>query len=680
MDHYCAPQWVDFLSSPQVPSDDYFEKYHEIYEPTICKVSTNNIKRKKKNVSEIIETPKKSIHLQDENLMKSRANLTENYEGQINSIKNTPIKVIYPLKFHSGKSEVVKQATYDNVLHEAMQNFQICETLNEVKKEVNLSSAEDVFKKPMLIKNKISKPVLVRELDKSNISLLSNTEIPNVTKGLLDEGTKNVSLNVVKTKPNNSLLLSKKNITKISHIKEHSKINAKDDAIKDSQSKIMVGNNNAKSKCSTIKQQADTVKTGLYKKSNLFGRSLTSHKYIDKEESKSKVMGNNQSKAEIIKHNSANSATSQKEISLKATTKLKLKQTPISSLSSINKQERTMCQQNIKLKKIISSVVDSTGPEIIMKKEKILFFDIPIHTKQKKVTCPVPFSFENRDKIKKQLKVNQSESRSIKSESITDTKSISDLNKTEKARKKFGNFTRKGITSLCNDRVMNEKNKDIKQFETNVKNNTPCMNGVTLRKPTKTITALKDNIHEKNKNITEKKKIEDIRNKNSTNQEQRSLKFLSRKNVHISQHSKIKPKQISNIDEKKKEQEEQKKDKLEKENKQPNANMFIIKKSNLHQNKEIKLRSTLIDKRRKFEESMKQKKIMHEEKLKKEREEKLAKEKLEIAEFRKQTEIKARPMPVYKPLIHIKSTKPLTKPQSPAWSTKHKVATTKETS
>ncbi|XP_008558750.1 uncharacterized protein LOC103579197 [Microplitis demolitor] len=46
----------------------------------------------------------------------------------------------------------------------------------------------------------------------------------------------------------------------------------------------------------------------------------------------------------------------------------------------------------------------------------------------------------------------------------------------------------------------------------------------------------------------------------------------------------------------------------------------------------------------------------------------LAKEQAEIAKIRRNGEIKARPMPVYKPLVVVKSTKPLTEPSSPAWS------------
>ncbi|KAL7288800.1 hypothetical protein TKK_0016777 [Trichogramma kaykai] len=72
--------------------------------------------------------------------------------------------------------------------------------------------------------------------------------------------------------------------------------------------------------------------------------------------------------------------------------------------------------------------------------------------------------------------------------------------------------------------------------------------------------------------------------------------------------------------------------------------------------------------RKEFEEQLKKKEMEEVEMKKREEQERLEKEKAEQMELRKMTEHKARPMPVYKPLQIIKSNKPLTDAQSPAWA------------
>ncbi|KAK2581527.1 hypothetical protein KPH14_005185 [Odynerus spinipes] len=429
-----------------------------------------------------------------------------------------------------------------------------------------------------------------------------------------------------------------------------------------------------------VKQQTSKACTGVSTKANTLNRFVTTCKQNKTEELKSKTVKKDQAKPKHIEHNSINSSallkrTAQKNSRVLNTDSIvKLKQTstesetPRSCSSSVSRQERVSSQKSTTSKKIISALVDN-GSEIIIKKKKILFFDIPVHSKQKKTTCPVPFSFENRNKIKKQLQLDRSESASIKSESVTGVKSVLDINKTQKNKNKFGNFARNGVTSFCSHKVTNEKDKNIKKPEKCEKVGT-YMSSVTMRKPMRVINALKE------KEKIEKRKNEDIQNKKDTNREQNPLKSILYRNIHINKNTKIQAKETLQISKR-----------VQKENRQPNINVSTTNNKNLNQKQEVKPKSTAVKinvdergKRHEFEERMKQKKLMHEEKLRKEREEKLAKEKLEIAKLRKQAEIKARPMPVYKPLIHIKSTKPLTKPQSPAWSNKHRVTMIKETS
>jgi targeting protein for Xklp2 len=72
--------------------------------------------------------------------------------------------------------------------------------------------------------------------------------------------------------------------------------------------------------------------------------------------------------------------------------------------------------------------------------------------------------------------------------------------------------------------------------------------------------------------------------------------------------------------------------------------------------------------RREFDDQIKKKDLEEREMKRKDEEDRLEKEKAQKLELRKMTEIKARPMPIYKPLNIMKSNKPLTDAHSPAWA------------
>ncbi|KAH0953596.1 hypothetical protein HN011_012550 [Eciton burchellii] len=74
--------------------------------------------------------------------------------------------------------------------------------------------------------------------------------------------------------------------------------------------------------------------------------------------------------------------------------------------------------------------------------------------------------------------------------------------------------------------------------------------------------------------------------------------------------------------------------------------------------------------RREFDEKMKRKEMEEEIKRQEENKKQLEHEKQIKAELRKLAEVKARPIPIYKPLIIDKATKQLTNPQSPAFASK----------
>ncbi|XP_012260180.2 targeting protein for Xklp2 homolog [Athalia rosae] len=76
--------------------------------------------------------------------------------------------------------------------------------------------------------------------------------------------------------------------------------------------------------------------------------------------------------------------------------------------------------------------------------------------------------------------------------------------------------------------------------------------------------------------------------------------------------------------------------------------------------------------RKEFDEKIKQKESEAEKMRKQAEMEQLKRAESERTEIRKMAETKARPMPVYKPAVLLRSTKPLTEPLSPAWTAKTK--------
>lgn len=101
--------------------------------------------------------------------------------------------------------------------------------------------------------------------------------------------------------------------------------------------------------------------------------------------------------------------------------------------------------------------------------------------------------------------------------------------------------------------------------------------------------------------------------------------------------------------------------------KDPNKFKKSVPKFELHSDKRAR-------DRKEFDEKCKQK-LKEEEEIKKQvLEDKNEKEKEMESELRKQMQVKARPMPEFKPLPAISSAKQLTSPQSPAWAMKNKAA------
>ncbi|KAK2586418.1 hypothetical protein KPH14_010701 [Odynerus spinipes] len=851
MDNYCSPQWVDFTSTPGVPSDDYFEKDHEIDKYESC-----------------MEIPE--IYISEDNVntaeISKKRNIYQNLESELNIIKNTPIKVIYSSSSSrsSSKCQIAKKATYDDVLNEAIETFEQC-----------MSSTSDIFKKPMLIKNKASKSLKFHAMDNDQGNVSPSKEIEQIKEDILDQEVKILSPAINEC----DIIETKNDIDKKSPINSFISNISPNNLLKNDESDLKLDVDNCPVFCTPVdcmkslraisheqrqcksleknssSRQSKPLRYQCRRQSLKFRRHSNRYislaaavlKFQNETPERFRTKSNKDLKAKsvsvkrqfsvISKSVSAktNLRRSVPVFNLKEEKELKsdiMKELPPEKITSEPKTEESKLIKSRRSylhsasnkashsKKFMSTVVNNNGSEIVLKKERILFYDIPIHTAQKKTTHPIPFSFENRDKAKKQSKSEQSQITANKPDTVVKfqntqgriscsqkkiSASSSGLkNKTQFTMNKKNNHNTKletngeaCISTETNNTLKNNSHEKRKNNEKSVASTSQNVKGIIKTNKSISMSSLKscekiEDKNKKNEHIQNKdakqlnkksmsmsslkscekiedrnKKNEHIQNKDAKqlNEKSRSVSSLkscekiedkNKKNEHIqnkdakrlneksrsvsslNSHDKSKDrntehntqtkdtnqmkkqstlsvcknksanKKIENLKTKKdpnkikrvsstsnnsstnaniqkKEILKQKQQCIEQqENKQPNVNGSSTSDTNLNQTEHTKLKGITIGmnsyerakQRHEFDEKMRQKIMMQEEMRQKEEAERLAKEKLQIAMFRKQLEVKARPMPVFKPLLPLRSVKPLTEPQSPAWAHKKKTKQT----
>lgn len=607
MDNYCSPQWVDFTSNLEALSDSYFEKNHEIDKYKEC-VEAPQIEvtlAKTENSEEISEETKESIQSENKDFIECSSNVSEEVKTELNIIKNTPIKLMYTSSTSShgsSKCKLFKTMSYSDVLDDVIKTLQSC-----------VLTPSNVFKRPMLHANEASK--CLKFQDNNQVNCLSSKKTEQDSNGLSDEEIKSslastAKHDIDKSPQNNSL---NPNISSINLLK-HDEFDKKLDC--DNNTASHVSKNSTKlslkvNRCNKQNQYKSDKSNGR-KQSRTLGyqcrrQSLTFRRHsnrfissaaavlqyqnktperfhtqskIKQKESRVDETKENRLKLKSTKYNLSNSLF-QATLNENVTSKDAKESETIKSIRSCSSASTKRISRN---KNVLSAIVDNNSSGLVIKKEKILFYDIPIDSKQKKTTRPIPFSFENRDKLKQQSKLKQSE-----------------LNKND--------------------------NKNIE-------------------------------------NIPNKKNLSMIRGGSSLSVSSTN----SQKNTSIS----IREKKLLKVDQKYTEQ----------EHKQSDVNVSTTSEINIDQKgnkpKVMKIGMNSYERakqRHEFDEKIKQKIIMQEKERQKEEEKRLAKEKLQIAILRKQTEVKARPMPLFKPPHHIKSLKPLTEPHSPAWAHKNKKPT-----
>lgn len=308
-------------------------------------------------------------------------------------------------------------------------------------------------------------------------------------------------------------------------------------------------------------------------------------------------------------------------------------------------------------KKTVTKVV-VTSPGILVEREQASFFGIRKDIATKTATRVVPFSFEARNKdfqIKKEQRLkNLQEANKIKPEFHAtpvpsflkqNTTSIKKQNEKKKINSCPFSFEER------NKNLLKKKGELVKHaLEDEKKLRVFRANPVPVFKPVIVRGTSKEYLLSKDKTT----KIEDENVDKCDNQENKEPNTIAFKPKMDSKHA-----QKSIIDRR-------------------SAPLKVKQDRNTNfKNISFKLNTDKRAKeRREFDEKIKCKELEDEIKRREENKERLEHEKSVKAEIRKLAEVKARPMPIYKPLCIIKTTKPLTNPQSPAFASKLKLKQT----
>ncbi|XP_058797300.1 targeting protein for Xklp2-like isoform X2 [Phymastichus coffea] len=343
--------------------------------------------------------------------------------------------------------------------------------------------------------------------------------------------------------------------------------------------------------------------------------------------------------------------------------------------------------------KTVPTIVSTTDKGVLIKDEEILHFGIPIEPSQcrKKNTKIIPFSFEARNKelqARKQerLRAIQEEEKhkvkaefharpvpaivktpmnkaapkddSIKKTKITVTRSLSFENRVKEVQKKKEERMKQVLEEEKKARIF--KAHKVPEFKPVLVRGRSRDNLLKKSMENLSIKPSFNISNGNNKSLNIPKKIPNAELKRSHENLSTQSKSLIKPSLSIPF---VAPKKITAPSKVLENQENHNRGAvpkiLEPKCKISQKSMAIL--TELNTDKRAK-------QRKEFDEQLKKKEIEDEEKKKQDEEDRLVREKAEKLELRKQAEVKARPMPVYKPLNVVKSNKPLTEAQSPAWA------------
>lgn len=669
MDNCCAPQWADFTHSPQVPSDSYFEVEHEVHKPQIYLKSTTY--------------SNSSLSCLNEN--KNDQSITEvKFDDSLETESPARNSVAYFIPYDNKKHSVGKKN--ENESKKSLKNFTLDERSNKIHQTWNIPITEltSAFK---VMKSKHTATRTIPEKIKNNIYLSESKHIIHKSKDVQDndimkKNNSQINFTKIEEKPMKSKI--EKNIFP----KKQSNTSMKQCSLGKSQSRVLTCQYRRTSliKCRKRSNQFVSLAEAILKFQN--GTPQRFRTLSNKDLKPTQLMKLKRSPLKLtypispalrckqrIRQTKIINPEKREMLMLEEMKKYKIKANPVpinilknsSILKKVDKKSATITEKvtekfnqtqskktrhttnsqlNLQEQKKIIPIVRSMSASNIVKKENTCIESTVESTKLKRL------NFETRNKEFQKKKEEK-----LKNLQIQETNSI----KTEFHAKPAPKFlksnpikeqnTKKRIVVPCpfsfeerNKSLANKKKELVKQLqEQNQKSRVFHANPVPNFKPVVIHGLSKENLHSKEKYNS--KQLEERQTKNCNDQENKqpnimnvTIDCIDTKKKQIKQHVNhlIKPiikNEKSNNDQKK------------------------TSKFELNEKKEIQ-ESEFDKKLSKKKEELKAKKLEEEKN-------KLLKEKLERAELRKMTEVKARPMPVYKSLI-AKSTKLPPNPQTPA--------------
>lgn len=307
--------------------------------------------------------------------------------------------------------------------------------------------------------------------------------------------------------------------------------------------------------------------------------------------------------------------------------------------------------------------------------EEVLHFGIPLEpgNAKKKVTKIEPFSFELRNqelqkrKQEKLRAVQELEKNKVKAEFHARPVPAAVKTPLEKLSLKEGS-AKKPKTTIVRSLSFDERNKEMK-----IRKEAKIKQMLDEEKKARTFKAQK--VPEFKPVLVKGRSRENLFKKSQENLSTKlNYKHTSQENLNAKSKTLIKKPLSLPFSRVKKESKTSTEVATENEKKQPHGavpkilepKQRLLNKSTpapfeLHSDKRAK-------QRKEFDEYIRKKELEEEEMRRREEEERIAKENAEKLELRKQAEVKARPMPVYKYKQIAKSNKPLTDAESPKWA------------
>ncbi|CAL7942492.1 unnamed protein product [Xylocopa violacea] len=702
MDNCCAPQWADFTHSPQIPSDSYFDVEHEVHDPQLHFKAT---------VQKYLAFPGKTEIKSEESINETK------FDDSLETEPSRCTNVAYFIS-HDNKDYKVEDTEKENQLSDVMENLEINERSDKIHQAWNISISDLTCGfKSSLADNKVKRAM--PERIKKNICKLEEKRNGVNKASLKSSQTNNIKKNQLRTTATNdkNKLVEKLNTgdcLENDHLEERLSYKVVSHAQR--QPSLF------KTRRYSLNKSQTRVLTCQYRRQSFKKYRRCSNKFISLAEAVSRFQNGTPQRFRTLNRNLKPEDLmklkhSPLKLTLPVSPALRCKQRS-RRMNILSTQEREQLElEELKKHQIKANPVPVNilkGPSVLKKVTK----KPTTVTEEFRLTQPKQTRHTTGPLTNLQQNANDNEQKNtVSAAALVNTSNIVDKGDnvcTEAAvdcvkasfETRNKQYQTKKEEKLKNLHVQ-ETNKMKAQFharpapkfskpknpvkEQNAKKRTvvPCPFSFETRNQSQV--KKKEELVKQMQEQAKKSRVfhanpapsfkpvtvhgvskENLRNKEKTsNSKELGTRQIRSCNDQENKQPNIMSNAITCMDTKKKETKQNIANKPEKkeiknkvhvaENK--SEKQYTVQKKavsfELSTDKRARERSEFDEKLRKKEQELEMKRLEEEK-------HRLLKEKLERAQLRKMAEVKARPMPVFKPMVILRSTKPPTSPQSPA--------------